>query len=410
MTVDGPMADWDRWMRWLPFGLLALGVAVGTVTAPTLDQSPGRNATVLVLAAATGAWMAAWTFAVPPTPRRAVIAYVGRTALAFALCWLNPLYAIFAFVGYLDAFVVFTGRRAYPAVLATAVIMAGAQSGGLPPREPAQWAVFGALVVLNAGLAIAFTQMHVRVEATSDRRATTIDELQRVNLELEQALAENARLHETVVGQARTAGVQEERRRLAREIHDTLAQSLAGIVTQLQAAQDDPASSPGRVVRATDLARQALVEARHSMLELSPLPLEGTGLVDALGSVVGDWAGERDVQVDLVVTGDQVPLHPEVEATVVRVTQEALTNVSRHAAATRVAVTLSFLDGEVVLDVRDDGIGFDTTVPAGTGSFGLRGMCQRAARLAGVLEVESEPGQGATVSARLPALARGAAA
>ena len=83
---------------------------------------------MLGLAATTAVWLAVWTYLVPTTPRRQVVAYVGRTALAFVLTWLNPFYAVFAFVGFLDVFDVFSGRRAYPFVLVVAVTMAGSQS------------------------------------------------------------------------------------------------------------------------------------------------------------------------------------------------------------------------------------------------------------------------------------------
>jgi signal transduction histidine kinase len=230
------------------------------------------------------------------------------------------------------------------------------------------------------------------------------DDLGRLNAELEAALVENDVLHRQLLVQARAAGVQEERARLAREIHDTLAQSLAGIVTQLEASVGGE-----RQERALALARQALAEARRSVLDLSPGDLDGATLPEALEGVVAVWAGEHAVRAEVVVTGDPVPLHPEVEATVLRIAQETLTNVAKHAGARRVGVTLSFDGDEVVLDARDDGVGFDADAPAGSSSFGLRGMRQRAARLAGDLTLESRPGRGTAVSVRLPALAREAA-
>ena len=102
-------------------------------------------------------------------------------------------------------------------------------------------------------------------------------------------------------------------------------------------------------------------------------------------------------------------LHPEVEATLLRITQESLSNVGKHADATRVGVTLTYDDDEVILDVRDDGVGFDPTAPERPTSFGLRGMRQRADRLAGALDVETAPGAGTAVCVRLPALERSAA-
>ncbi|MGY1709861.1 sensor histidine kinase [Geodermatophilus sp. SYSU D00758] len=331
------------------------------------------------------------------TPAPGAVNYTGRTALAFALCWLNPWYAIFAWIGYIDAYSALRGVWVYVGVAVVAIAQAGAQSGGFPPDGPVQTVVFVALVGLNVGLVMVFMRL---AEQTERRNA----ELERLNSDLQRLLDENASLHAQLLVQAREAGVQEERRRLAREIHDTIAQGLAGIVTQLEAA-----GGGQRQERAPRLARQALGEARRSVLALAPRDLDGATLPAALGSVVDGWAADRAVRADVAVVGDPVALHPEVEATVLRIAQEALTNVAKHAGAGRVGVTLSYDDDEVVLDVRDDGVGFDPAAPAAESSFGLHGMRQRAERLTGRLAVESRPGSGTAVSLRLPRLAREAA-
>lgn len=123
-----------------------------------------------------------------------------------------------------------------------------------------------------------------------------------------------------------------------------------------------------------------------------------------------DWSQDRFVQADLTVVGEVRTLHPEVEATVLRIAQEALTNVGKHADTGRVMVTITYDDEQIALDVRDDGIGFDPAMSVKDSSFGLRGMRQRAARLAGTLEVETAAEQGTAISAHLPALSREAAA
>ncbi len=377
-------------MAWLPFGLLGLATAVATTAAPALGDDAADVRWTIALSAVTVLWMLA-------TPRPSALHYVGRTALAFVLTWLNPFYGVFGFVGFLDAYESLKGRWVYVGMLVVGVTQAGSQSGGFPPDDATQMWVFLALIGLNAGLATAFMKMGMRTE---ERNA----ELERLNTELEAALAENDALQERLVEQARRTGVQEERARLAREIHDTTAQSLAGIVTQLEAAVGGE-----RQERALRLAREALAEARRSMQDLSPGDLDGATLPDALAGAVAAWSSDHGVRADVVVTGDAVALHPEVEATVLRIAQESLTNVAKHAGAARVGVTLSYDGDEVVLDVRDDGVGFDTSAPAGSSSFGLRGMRQRVARLAGDLTLESSPGRGTAVSARLPALAREAA-
>jgi signal transduction histidine kinase len=380
----------DRWLQWLPFALLGLATVVSTVAAPALGDAAVDVRWTLALTALTAVWMLV-------TPHPSATNYIGRTTLAFVLVWLNPFYAVFGFVGFLDAYESLKGRWVYVGMLVVGVTQAGSQSGGFPPDDAAQAWVFVALVVLNAGLATAFMQLSMRTEQRSE-------ELEKLNGDLESALAENQQLQEKLLAQARATGVQEERARLAREIHDTTAQSLAGIVTQLEAAVGGE-----RQDRALDRARHALAEARRSMLDLSPGDLDGTSLAEALSCVVAAWSAEQSVRADAVVVGDPVALHPEVEATVLRIAQESLANVAKHAGAGRVGVTLSYDGDEVVLDVRDDGIGFDVEAPTEPSSFGLRGMRQRVARLAGDLTLESDRGRGTAVSARLPALAREAA-
>lgn len=405
---------WERWVPWVPFALLALASVVAAATAPLFGTGTPQWVLVqaaLVFAAALWTWW--WTIRHPQwrqDRRLMAVHFVGRTLLAFVLTWINPFFALFAWVGFLDHADIFRGWTRWAAIVAVAATMAGSQSGGFPPTGLTQSVAFVVLLLVNGGLASFFGRLQHELDARSAEQARVIGELERVNADLEQALAENARLHRTVVEQARLAGVQEERQRLAREIHDTIAQSLAGVLAQLQAAESE-ADPRVRVGRATSLAREALAEARRSVLDLSPAPLTGcTDLAEAITGLVRRWDAEHQGAAQVVVTGEVRPLHPEVEATVLRVAQEALSNVAKHAGATRVGLTLTFDDTEVMLDVRDDGAGFDRRTDPAPTSFGLRGMRQRAERLAGVLDVETQPGAGTAVSLRLPALAREAAA
>lgn len=404
---------WQRWEPALPFVLLALATAVALPTAPVFGTgSPRWLAAQGVLVLVTAAWSWWWTVRDPSlrTDRRAMaVHFVVRTVLAFALTWINPFYALFAWVGFLDHAEVFRGRARQVAILAVAATVAGSQSGGLPPTGWAQALAFVVLVLVNAGLATFFGLVQRELDRRAEEQTRVIAELERVNGELQRALTENAALHEELIAQAHRAGVQEERQRLAREIHDTIAQSLAASLTQLQAAQagGDPRD---RLARATDLTREALAEARRSVLDLAPEPLAGAGLAEALERFVAGWRSSRQVRAEVTVSGRVRPLHPEVESTVLRIAQEALANVAKHADADRVGLTLVYDEDEVILDVRDDGAGFDPSVPPAPASFGLRGMRQRAGRLAGELHVESSPGNGTAVSVRLPALARKAAA
>lgn len=402
----------ERWTPFVPLVMLGLASAIAASTAHIfgLDTS-GWLAAQGALVLATIGWTWWWVLRHPqpqPDDPRRTIHFVGRTLLAFILTWTNPFFGIFAWVGYLDVGDL-RGRWARRAgILGVAVTLAGSQSGGLPPTGAIQWLVFVVLLVINVGLATLLGHLQLQNTRRAEDQRAMIVELERVNADLERTAGENAALQATVVKQARLAGIQDERQRLAREIHDTIAQDLAATLAQLQAAQHE-ADPRVRVNRATDLVRSALGEARRSVMDLAPAPLADTSLVQAVTDRVRKWGKDHPCRVDVVVTGEVRPLHPEVEATVLRITQETLSNVTKHAGADRVGVTLTYEDEEIVLDVRDDGSGFDPDTSVTGSSFGLRGMRQRAARLAGTLDIETGTGKGTAVSLRLPALSRAAA-
>jgi signal transduction histidine kinase len=178
-----------------------------------------------------------------------------------------------------------------------------------------------------------------------------------------------------------------------------------------------PAALPADWLRhlenAKQLARESLSEARRSVQALRPQTLDAAALPEAIGEIVTGWSGLSGVPAELITTGAPRPLLPEIEATLLRTAQEALANVARHADAGRVALTLSYMEDVVTLDVRDDGAGFDPAIPPATAEgsgYGLAAMRERLLRIAGSLEVESEPGHGTALSACVPAITIGAPA
>jgi signal transduction histidine kinase len=212
----------------------------------------------------------------------------------------------------------------------------------------------------------------------------------------------NARLYE----RARELTVVEERTRLARELHDAVAQKLFGLRLTAEAAATlvdrDPARAQDELRRVQQLSSQALGELRSAIFELRPAELGEDGLVDTLRKHVEVL--ERVHGIRIAWHADDVPALPEAgENAVFRIAQEALHNALRHARARKVAVDLRAVDGGVVLEVCDDGVGFD--VPATrrtTRQLGLASMSARAREASGRLRVRSAPGKGTTVRLEVP--------
>ena len=339
-----------------------------------------------------------------------------RLALTAVAVLLNPWWGIFAWLGFIDFFrVTLVGGRftAVVGLVGTAALLAGTEIGGFDNlSEPGGLPVYVVVLLVNVLVAGTMGGSFAYFSVRNEQRRVALIELAETNRKLSAALAENADLHSQLLTRAREAGMLDERARLAREIHDTIAQGLTGIVTQLQAAQRS-ADSARHVATSLELARGSLREARRSVQALRPAQLETAQLPDALRQIVDEWSAQHPVETRFVDTGDGRPLHPEIESTLLRVTQEALANVARHARAGRVGVTLSYMEDVVTLDVRDDGVGFDPAAGSVTvehGGFGLLGMRQRVGRLAGEVTVESEPGNGTAVSVTVPAIPSGATA
>ena len=412
----------EAWLRVVPFVLLAMSMLPYLITQRPAAGGVGRTLAVVALAAA---WLAWWVVLHPDWATRRVLMsvyYAGFLVLSALLVARSPWFAFFCWIGYLHAFRFLAGPARYVGLFCAAALSAVAQLGGFHPPTTKGLAIFAVVAFLNAMLAGVFIYLGAKSEETQRARKRMIVELAEANRQLETMMAENTGLHAQLLTQAREAGVLEERQRMAREIHDTLAQGLAGIITQLEAAQQAGLQAAGghddgreasradwerRISNATRLARDSLSEARRSVRAVRPEALENTKLPEALAEVAARWSAVNGVAATVTTTGTAQALHPEVEVTLLRVAQEALANVAKHAGASRAGITLSYMDDVVTLDVRDDGTGFRVPGPgAGGGGFGLTTMRQRVERLAGHLEIESEPGGGTAISARVPAILR----
>ncbi|MFG3437856.1 sensor histidine kinase [Nonomuraea sp. NPDC047897] len=407
MTRTAADTRLDRWERLLerllaavPYLLLVVSTALSWLTG---DTAWPYRLTTLGLAALTAAWIG--VMGRTPGARRHV--YVAGLVVLIAVLNTRGIWfaSFFAFTGYLHSWWYLPGRWRLAGVTATAAVCIPGYTGRLP--EPTLTGIltylFFVAVVVSLVCLFSFVG-DVTTERSAERKLMVA--------RLEETLRENAGLHTQLLVQAREAGVFDERRRMAREIHDTLAQGLAGIIAQLQAAThaheagEEPAVWRRHLDTATRLARDSLAEARRSVHAMEPGPLQSAPLPDALARVAAEWSELHGVRADVTATGPVRPLHPEVEGTLLRTAQEALANVAKHARAGRVAVTLSYMEDLVSLDVRDDGAGFDAERVRDGGGYGLTSMRQRVSRLAGTLEIESEPGSGTAISAAVPAVPR----
>lgn len=202
----------------------------------------------------------------------------------------------------------------------------------------------------------------------------------------------------------RNAGMLKERQRLAHEIHDTLAQGFTSIVMHLEAAdqvlQTDTNTAQQHLDYARNMARHSLDQARRVINDLRPQPLEDSSLIDALERLHEEFAQRTDVQTSFNVTGEPEPLHPHIEVTLLRATQEALNNISKHAQASETNITLSFMGDLVMLDVQDNGVGM--CVDDAHQGYGLTAMRQRVAEFSGAVELESAENEGTTLVVSVP--------
>lgn len=241
--------------------------------------------------------------------------------------------------------------------------------------------------------------------ASTDWRELSADDLRLLYTvgDLLSIAIERARLY----AHSAEVGAVEERNRLAREIHDTLAQGLSAIALQLETADAllESEREPERIQRAIQqalhLARTNLDEARRSVLDLRAAPLEGRTLAEAVNQLVQEVTAKAALAVNLQVVGAHQPLPVAIEAGLYRVTQEALTNIVSHAHATRSDLHLLVTLQSVQLTIHDNGCGFepDTVTP---NRYGLTGMNERVRLLGGQLQIQSAPGAGTKVVVTIP--------
>ena len=320
--------------------------------------------------------------------------FAGSAALWVGLVSLHEAYFLLAFSAYQQVLSYLPSPRSVvPGILVlTGLMLAMEYLDAGPPS-----AVSRLISLLAAGLCILLWFWVDAIMRQSQDRHLLIEELEATRAEL--ATAE------------RRAGTLGERQRLAHEIHDTLAQGVISVVTLLEATEAEMA--PGQpaaqrhLAHALRTARDTVAEARRFVWALQPEVLDRSSLAEALGRLTETLAEETGMATRFLVTGDPHALGAPAEIALLRAAQEGTANIRKHAEAREVVLTLSFLEDRVVLDVRDDGRGFEIDETrtrrnqVGSG-MGLKGLTARLTALGGELTVESAPGEGTVLVAQVP--------
>ncbi|MDX3402331.1 MULTISPECIES: sensor histidine kinase [unclassified Streptomyces] len=393
MNVSAPApTPTSRALAWC-LHLLVVGLLV-LVAARAVTDGRTPTATIVAVAVACGLVYAAG----PLLPRVRLVRRVAAWwltavgAVWLALLALSPEAVWVAFPLYFLQLHLLSRRAGLAAVTATAVAAVAGFAAHTGSFGPAM--VIGP--TLGAAVAAAVVWGYQALYRESERRRRLIEALTATRADLARA--------------QHTAGVLAERERLAREIHDTLAQGLSSIQLLLCAAEralpERPGTAAGHVVAARRAAVDSLAEARRFVAALTPPALEGTTLADALERLCATARVRHRITTRFHLAGTPVPLPTAHEVALLRVAQSALANTVRHADAGTAEITLSHLGDHVALDVVDDGTGFDPDAlpppDPEAGGFGLAAMRARLDALGGTLSIESAPGHGTALAARLP--------
>jgi signal transduction histidine kinase len=403
-TTDPGQRFFRRWV-WVWHGLMyiALVIALGDAFLFT-PRPPSEVIPIVVLSALLAGWYAICIVTKYEVFRQNLPLLLGYVAVGWAIWfWLTYYEGMFLLllVGlYPQIFGMLPTRwKIIGTVILTtlSVWRQSAMAGYI------SW-IYLIIMVISAVATLALALLIEALIHQGERQRRLIEELRAARDDL--AAAE------------RQAGILQERQRLAREIHDTLAQGFTSIILHLEAveAASEPAVAHRHLQQARQIARDSLSEARRMVWALQPESLEQASLIEALQRSVKGWAEETAIEAALTVTGKPQPLPPEFEVTLLRAAQEALANIRKHACARHVNLTLSYMGDLVTMDIQDDGQGFDPSYASGrpngqaAGGFGLRSMRERVETLGGTLTIESAPREGTTLAIALPLTAGGAPA
>lgn len=392
----------EIWQPWMLFwhGLFYVSLIIATGISFTQGASSWQKSLALLsLSVLLGIWYALCIVVSPRYWQRHALLTLGYLAIGWAIWFgltdLEPLY-LFVLLGlYPQTFVFLLLPWNLLGGCILLALSLWRQAAGRGAWDEGFFFTLGAGIV---GMCLALF-IHTLVRQSREQ-GQLIDELQAARQEL--ALAE------------RQAGIMQERQRLAREIHDTFTQGFTSILMQIEGVEASPPAEGSAVKRTLEqvgrIAHENLTEARRLLWALQPEAFERAALPEILLSLTACWSEESGVEASAMMTGTAAPLRPEIEVTLLRSAQEALANVRKHAQARSTRLTLTYMEDMVVLDVQDDGVGFDPShisvspLAQTSGGFGLKALRERIEALGGTLTLESAPGEGTTIAVALPAV------
>jgi signal transduction histidine kinase len=390
--------NFERWL-WSWHVLTYLALAIGLVSA--LSRPAPKTIPILLLSVLFAGW-----YTVCIVTKYAVF----KRSLLLMLAYLGIGWGIWFWL------------TTYDMIFMTVLVGLYPQVFGLPPTP---WKIVGAVILtvltvwrqtsVMGFVSWAYLTVALVTLAAAIALGLFIDAVVRQSEERRQLIEELQAARSSLAAAERQAGALEERQRLAREIHDTLAQGFTSIIMHLETVEAALDSDPGGVRKGIgqvrSVARESLAEARRMVWALQPESLEHASLSEAIKRLASRWMEETGVQAEANITGRPHRLPAEIEVTVLRSAQEALVNIRKHAWANRVALTLSYMDDLIALDVHDDGMGFEPDLAPeapdseSLGGFGLRAMRERVEAQGGTFSVESAVGEGTTIAVALPVFA-----
>ncbi|MBA2393096.1 MAG: sensor histidine kinase [Ktedonobacteraceae bacterium] len=388
------------WQRWIVVGHTAfyLVLFISTTLALFDQRFAWQQHTVTVcLTVLLSGWY--WFFLVrhpqwwrQPLP---MLLYLSGAILFWVLLsQFSPSYVLIVYILYPHVFGLLPLFWALPSAIALASVVSWQQivSRGQP------FSASGSIIAFSVATIVFNTLLTLWIETVikrSSERQLLIDQLHTTRQEL--ATAE------------RQSGILTERQRLAHDIHDTLTQGFISIIMHLEVAEQllpqEQQTVGHHLQLAKSTARTNLAEARRLIWALRPESLEHASFPDALALLTERWSVESIIPSQIIIDGDKQPLPSEIEVTLLRVAQEALANIYKHAQARSITITLSYMTDRVMLDIQDDGKGFVSTLMttlSDQSGFGLTGMRERVEQVGGMVFIESEPGEGTIITATFP--------